>query len=71
MNAILLAFQSDKAIKSYMEKKEPTKDELTDDMYTTIQLTTSFSYRNSKIKQFLPHNEGTITRHHSSFNIKL
>ena len=45
MNAILLAFQSDKAIKSY---------------------------RNSKIKQFLPHNDGTtITRHHSSFNIKL
>ena len=50
MNAILLAFQSDKAIKSYMEKKEPTKYELTDDMYTTIQLTASFSYRNSKTK---------------------
>ena len=72
MNAILLAFQSDKAIKSYMEKEEPTKDELTDDMYTTAQLTQSFSYRDSKTKQFLPHNDGTtITRHHSSSNIKL
>ena len=72
MNAILLAFQSDKAIKSYMEKEEPTKDELTDDMYTTTQLTASFSYRDSKTKQFLPHNDGTtITRHHSSSNLKL
>jgi amino acid permease len=72
MNAILLAFQSDKAIKSYMEKEEPTKDELTDDMYTTAQLTASFSYRDSKTKQFLPHNDATtITRHHSSSNIKL
>ena len=72
MNAILLAFQSDKAIKSYMEKEEPTKDELTDDMYTSAQLTSSFSYRNSKTKQFLPHNDGvTISKHHSSSNLKL
>ena len=72
MNAILLAFQSDKAIKSYMEKEEPTKDEITDDMYTTSQLSSSFSYQNSKTKQFLPHNDQTtISKHHSSSNLKL